>query len=223
MPHDPRLSNLYRHTRIAGPSPDLDGAIRTEAQRFARGRRYRWLLPLSSAALVLFGLSLVLRIIELDRPPEQPALSEMEAVELERAAAPSPKRTQPETPASLRPVPAVKETPAAAVDQTLRMREEVTVPAHKFERKTRPAPFLDQEAAIGGMAPLPLTGKRKSDPAATAESPDERKDDPDAWLRRIRKLVSVGRMSDAAGQLAELRASYPEHPLPDDLSVLLEP
>lgn len=56
-------------------------------------------------------------------------------------------------------------------------------------------------------------------PPVTADSPEFRQ----AWLQRIRKLVTDGRRAEARASLLEFRRRYPEAAVPDDLRPLLTP
>jgi hypothetical protein len=57
------------------------------------------------------------------------------------------------------------------------------------------------------------------EPPATADSPQVR----DAWLQRIRELLSAGESEAARNSLAEFRRRYPKYALPEDLQRLPPP
>ena len=85
---DQPLSALYRSSRREQPSNELDERILAQASTVARHRRRRWLLPISSVAVLLLGLTLTL---QLTRPPDLPRLElEREARESDAALAPPP-------------------------------------------------------------------------------------------------------------------------------------
>ncbi len=68
-PDDRGLSQLYRRTRREQPSAELDRAVLAEARlALARRRRRRWLVPLSTAAVLVLGVSLTLYELEAPRP-----------------------------------------------------------------------------------------------------------------------------------------------------------
>ena len=77
--HDPRnpipeassLSALYRATRREEPASELDRAVLDEARRALSRRRRRWMIPVSTAAVILLGVSLTLTQFE----PPQPIFS----------------------------------------------------------------------------------------------------------------------------------------------------
>jgi len=57
------------------------------------------------------------------------------------------------------------------------------------------------------------------EPPATADSPQVR----DAWLQRIRDLLSAGETDAARNSLAEFRRRYPKYALPEDLRRFVAP
>ncbi|GAA5010409.1 hypothetical protein [Pseudoluteimonas lycopersici] len=57
------------------------------------------------------------------------------------------------------------------------------------------------------------------EPPATADSPQVR----DAWLQRIRELLSAGETEAARNSLAEFRRRYPKYALPEDLQRFTTP
>ncbi|MES9981153.1 MAG: hypothetical protein ABW107_20725 [Candidatus Thiodiazotropha sp. 6PLUC5] len=71
LPDDSQLTTLYRAGRTEQPSEALDQTILSEARKVASKRRNRWIVPLSSAALVLLGVGLSLPLIELPYEPSQ--------------------------------------------------------------------------------------------------------------------------------------------------------
>jgi len=136
-PDDRGLSRLYRTTRREQPSAELDRAVLAEARvALARRRRRRWLVPLSTAAVLVLGVSLTLYELEAPRPtaleplaPPAPVgeaapaagamsdrASERAAPKLQRSAV-SPRRQEAEEATSKRAQPAERDalgTPAPA-------------------------------------------------------------------------------------------------------------
>jgi hypothetical protein len=72
-------------------------------------------------------------------------------------------------------------------------------------------------AASGGM--LPSRAELDEEPPATADSPLVQ----EAWLQRIRELLSAGDTEAARNSLDEFRRRYPHYALPADLRALGEP
>lgn len=93
-----------------------------------------------------------------------------------------------------------------------------------------PPPAGARGAAGSGYAAEPPADKAAAEaeaadalyddrPPVTADSPEFRQ----AWLQRIRKLVTDGRRSEARASLQEFRRRYPDVVVPDDLRPLLTP
>jgi hypothetical protein len=223
MPEDPRLSALYRRTRIETSPADLDKTIRGAARRVAQRRRYRWILPLSSAAVVLLGLSLTLKLGELARPPEEAILSEKEEADVKSESTFTLDGAEPETLAPMSPSPLVKKLPPLDDDTAIHMRKRSTTPTQEYARGERHGLIQDQAATIGAAAPSRAQAAPQEASASEFGSAIGLDSDPTSWLRHIRDLVAQGRTDDAAAQLAEFRTGYPNHPLPDDLTELLNP
>jgi hypothetical protein len=102
-------------------------------------------------------------------------------------------------------------------------RVEVTgsrIPASAPQAFPRDAAGLDAAAAANAAAeegvPRALLDE---EPPATADSPQVR----DAWLQRIRELLSAGESEAARNSLAEFRRRYPKYALPEDLQRLPPP
>ena len=70
-------------------------------------------------------------------------------------------------------------------------------------------------AAEGGISRAVLD----EEPPATADSPQVQ----EAWLQRIRELLSAGETDAARNSLAEFRRRYPKYALPEDLRPLKAP
>lgn len=219
---DTQVSALYRRTRNETSSAALDESIKNAARRVARRRRYRWLLPLSSAAVLLLGLSLTLKVLKLERPIEEAALSEMDDAEAKREPASMPDLAEPAVPAPSSAPYALRERPARDTKDAVPVRKRMA-PVQEHEREERPALILDQAVSTGSTASsrAPAGGSKAGTP--DADFPDALKHDPSRWLRHIRDLISQGRTADATAQLGQFRAEYPNYGLPDDLARLLDP
>lgn len=62
--HDPAISAIYRNTGNLTPPTSLDDAILAAARRTAWRRRQRWMLPLSTAAVVVVSVALLMNMGE---------------------------------------------------------------------------------------------------------------------------------------------------------------
>ncbi len=223
-PEDPQLSALYQATRQAQPSAELDAAIRAEAQRALRGRRRSWMVPLSTAALVVIGLSLSLQVLELDRPPESPAKIDFAPIEeAEEAPAPALEMAEP-APAGAAPesaalppsptaadsAPALQKPPPPAKAKRLQADEEMGL---MRERKQVP---IDQDSRLR-KAPASKDATKKAETAFD----DLGVDGFESGLDEIRALLAQGDMEKARAILQDLVRQYPERALPEDLRSLL--
>jgi hypothetical protein len=113
LPSEAALSALYRRHRSAQPTPAIDLAIRTQAYREAHRRKLVWRWPLASAALILLGLTLVLKLTE---PP------------LPRQIAPTMPLTDNEQAAATTPF-AQTTTPSHAPTRLQAAKREIDIPA----------------------------------------------------------------------------------------------
>ncbi|HET7127323.1 MAG TPA: hypothetical protein VFI26_09575 [Lysobacter sp.] len=84
----------------------------------------------------------------------------------------------------------------------------------------RSASGLDAAAAADAAAEEGVSrAVLDEEPPATADSPQVR----DAWLQRIRDLLSAGETDAARNSLAEFRRRYPKYVLPEDLRRIAAP
>jgi hypothetical protein len=213
---DPEITKLYRASRTEEPSPALDERILEQARLTARQHRRRWLVPLSSAAVVLLGLTLTLKLMELE--PDLFDINDYLSNEAPKSKAiePSvPKKEQLEKkqkaahPALQAPAPLMKG------EDTLRSRE--IAPA---ENDATPAVSgssvperMMEEASPTRMMEEPVVSPSING-AAPAEAPEE-------WLARIMHLNEQGDTQTAIEEMARFRQHYPEYPVPDTLKKLL--
>ncbi len=114
-PHDdPAIGALYRHARRGEPSADLDARILTAARRAARRRRNRWMVPLSTAATLLIGITLLLKAVDQGPYAPERAIGLDEPLSLphsDAAGVPAPEREVQEA------APMLKSRPAPPVDR----------------------------------------------------------------------------------------------------------
>ncbi|MFT3896482.1 MAG: hypothetical protein QM719_02090 [Thermomonas sp.] len=86
-------------------------------------------------------------------------------------------------------------------------------PPQAFSRDA-PASGMDAAAAANAAAAEGVSrAVLDEEPPATADSPQVQ----EAWLQRIRELLSAGETEAARNSLAEFRRRYPKYALPEDL------
>jgi hypothetical protein len=203
----------------------------------------RWRVPVAIAATVLLSATVTLMVYESDQttllkkrgaldkiqeesvPPAAPtgetgaarapaapaaegALRQSRPSELEGSSANEAKRKAAPSPAE----PARLGTPAAAqapqsggAQRSLMEKREAAAPA------PAPAPSLSRERTLADRP----TGRSERD--ATSGTAQSALQSPDDWLAEIRRLKQAGRIDEANRLLAEFRARFPDHPLPEDL------
>ncbi|MEJ2590633.1 MAG: hypothetical protein P8178_04375 [Candidatus Thiodiazotropha sp.] len=203
---DPALSDLYRRARREQPPAALDAAILAQARRRLAQRRRRWLMPVSTVAVILLGFSLTLTLVE--RPewssaPPRPAPAEHEAPSQSVAAPPAP----------------------AAPPSGAGMREE------SMRRKSAPAtqaaapePAAESDAVelqdAGKPSPTLLKRERQAPAAAVSGMAVE---SPQVWIDEMLELLRKGQTEAARQSLQAFRRVYPEHPLPPALKAIEAP
>jgi hypothetical protein len=203
LPGDPELSRLYRSGRHEVPPEALDQKILSTAQRVAlRRRRSRWIIPLSSAALLLLGVGLSLPLIDLPQIPAE--RQELRSVPAQQSVAPeqAPESTQPAaTPSSARGAPSLKRLQERSSHDG---RGSEAVPREmQAAPKTRPSPAFS-------------LGKAEETDAELQDF-DSNLLTPEQWLQEIEGLIRSGRHQQAKARLDQFIATYPEHPLPRSL------
>ena len=119
--------------------------------------------------------------------------------------------------------PADTAAPAAAPTATTMQAPPAPPPPAAKAAAAAEQPQRRPSATVPTPLPGSLTQAREDAaaedvPPATVDSPQVR----DAWLQRIRELVKSGKAEDARASLSEFVHRYPEYPLPDDLSALLD-
>jgi hypothetical protein len=209
-----QIGSLYRATRQETSPPHLDRAILAAARRAVRRRRFRWVVPASSAALVLLGLSLSYRFLEdLARLEAPEALA---PARLDEALAPR----QTDGRARQRPLEsAAKAAPAAASDA---LQPPARSPATRATQglpsapETRRPPVLAKpEAQLRYSVPQPSRSRQmEAEEASPGRSADE-------WLLQIRAYKEAGDLGAARNLLREFLQQFPEAETPQDLRGLL--
>ncbi len=205
---DRELSELYRRGRSEQPPAALDAAILAQAKRQNANRKRRLLVPLASAALLLVGLSLTLRVIELDRPLEDT---------LEEAAVPPPERQIRDqapapavAPATPPPAPAPRSRPPSPTAKALKAPAPAKAARAQAELDRFPAPAAlddrEQRSAPMGYMMAPMREQ-------SAEGPDP--------FLAIRELLRQGRREEARQALLALQRERPGLTVPPELRALL--
>ncbi|ODB83106.1 hypothetical protein A3194_16585 [Candidatus Thiodiazotropha endoloripes] len=202
LPEDSGLNRLYRAGRHEAPSEALDQAVLSRARKATAKYRNRWIVPLSSAALLLIGIGLSLPLIDLrhdvyDQPQHQPApapqaesLSESDQSLQKPAKAPASRVIERQNRAE--PVPQADMAAPPLMEQRAKT---------KFRQGTAERKQL-QEA--------PETMMRSIDSEKTHSTPER-------WLTEIEALIESGQDQAARRSLSAFRASYPDYPLPKSL------
>jgi hypothetical protein len=207
-PQDPPLSRLYQATRDQEPTPGLDAAIRARARDHCRRRLpRRWLVPLSTAALVVLGLSLSLRVLDLQPPARETGQARPETA----ATAPPPR---PLLMAPSREVQADRTIPRPPAPAALE-----APPRQTAGPAPSPHPGTRWQAGAAGMAPAEearITPPPARSRAATAAQPSALD-----RLTHIRALLAQGNVASARLELADFRLYFPREPVPSDILAAL--
>ncbi|MEN8179771.1 MAG: hypothetical protein ABFS39_14310 [Pseudomonadota bacterium] len=198
---DPAISHLYRATRIEEPDAALDVKILAEAKAVTHHQRRRWLLPLSSAAVVLLGVTLTLKLM--DQAPRLPQSIDDFNYE------------QPAESRAIQRAEKKQAQPAPAM-----MMESMSAPAkeHKDKLKLQKAAPRTSAPAGGSLQGL---GQMDASEAFESNQQDlpavEIMDDPAEWLAHIQMVLDRGERNRAVQELKAFIATYPEYPLPESL------
>lgn len=202
---DPTLSSLYRATRREQPPAGLDARLLEQARRQAARRRHRWWLPLSSAAVILLGVSLLL---ELDRV--EPLL---------RGPLPSQRESPRRDAGEMFPRPA---TQAPAAEGGISLGEEHGAVEAKRRRTLSTQSDAERPERIAEPVALPQRARPKAEldgmPSEGEEVPWRR--EPRGWIASMRRMLEEGRKEAAKRELALFRQRYPRQPLPAVLEAL---
>jgi len=208
---DPEITKLYRHSRSEEPSAELDARILEQARITARHNRRRWLVPLSSAAVVLLGLTLTLQLME-----QEPTLSDIDDYLSDEA----PKTEAVEGAAREKKQKAaspVLQAPAPAEMRKDSLRSREMAPA-EYDAAPAASGISAPEHMMQDVAPAKTLAEPASSQPADAMTAQE---EPEAWLARISALYEQGETQTAIEEMASFRQHYPDHPVPDTLKQLL--
>lgn len=204
--HDPRLSKLYRSTRNAEPGAALDERVLAQARRAARNKRRRWLLPLSTAAVVMVGLTVTLKMV--DQEKHLPTVDDF-AVEQE-----APARMQERAPAAVQPQSQKPAAPPPELKKEKRLRvapaeaKSAPEPSHA-KPMSAPEVFDTTGIAEEGLAPL----REEAVMGVQGAGPEQ-------WLQAIEQLVEENRLEQAKSALLKFRQAWPDYPIPEKLQKL---
>ena len=201
--HDPDISELYRATRTAEPTAALDEKVLAQARRAARQRRRRWLLPLSTAAVVMVGLTLTLRMVD-----QEKHLPTMEDYAVEQEA---PSKMLERRPASPRPM----------------LQERTALTEMKKEKRLRTTPPATDMAVEPSRA-RPLSAPAKSLDRLESVEQEEGEiasgvsiAEPRRWLQEIERLIETNQTEQAKAALLKFRRAYPDYPIPERLRAFI--
>jgi hypothetical protein len=249
------VSERYRAGAEDEPPVRLDAAILSAARREVEQPRKRrhWQVPVSIAAMLVIGVSLVLLVREnepplpsLDRPASEEAkLAKPAAPQLAMKAQPkaqpkaradSLREDRPSRERSARPAraPAARDEAAATQENTASGTVAPPASAPAAPVVAGPAKSTEQEQSRIAGSSDSLSGKKAGAVAgaATESRPSAqalRKEDaaapaqPRDWLEKIDGLLRDGRQAEARRQLLGFRQQFPHYPLPERLQELLPP
>ncbi|MCU7875420.1 MAG: hypothetical protein KZQ84_01235 [Candidatus Thiodiazotropha sp. (ex Lucinoma borealis)] len=207
---DHPIQALYQTTRQELPSAELDRQILALASREASRRRRRWLFPLSSAAVILLGVTLTLQLVE---PPELAPESEELLLEAPDSNQRSRTSEVPHKSISM-PVPTVaKPSMEFPQDSSAKTRQAPAGFAHDAESQNRQIQQTDRQEVR--RKELLQLGRQKKD-AREIDS------DPQLWLEIIGQQIESGKVEAGQLALAEFRKRYPDYPLPEHLQQYIE-
>jgi hypothetical protein len=224
------VSRLYREIPKESSPTTLDDQILRAARRELRPKPRRWMVPLSMAAAVLLSMSVILQLPK-ERMTPQPSAHKPVAEETAPAAAPSMADApaavaQRNTAAPSRQTPAAP-APAPTAEPLANSAESISLDhSPAVEEKQEAAPITNQPAAKKAFA----VERDRAAPSAGMLAPsrdeprpaslDERSEmTPESWIEHIRELRRTGKSVEAASELKNFRARYPDYVLPPDLTL----
>lgn len=242
--HDPAISAVYRKTGDLAPPTSLDEAILATAKQAVRQRRQRWMLPMSTAAVLMMSVTVLLNMNEEWRPsgesagsapashpkprmadkrkPALPAASSEPAVEEAPYRAEAEVSAQIAAPAAQAPGEAKTQQaaiPRGLATDTARLSKSASAPSAELAESTarskaESAGVLAFSNGYSSMADSVEREKNKKETAAAEVL------EPKPWLEKIRKLLEAGKKADAKRELESFKKRYPAYTLPDVLKSL---
>jgi hypothetical protein len=209
---DPDIGALYRATRTMEPGTELDALILARARTAARRRRNRWLLPLSSAAVVMLGLTLTLQLLE--QEPTLPSVEDYAVDEAVESIAAPQKSIAGKKEKQAQPGQAVREAASSLQQEDAGLRLRKLVPVEE------PA-----SPAAAGRAAVPQGVRAQAEEEQPAEQTGEFVEalplmEPGPWLANISEMVDGGEIDKAIAELQRFQTRYPGYAIPEALQHL---
>jgi len=227
-PFDPTLDALLHAHADEAPSPEIDAAIlaaahravqsgpRESNKRAAATSAWRWWMPLAAAATIgaitIGVLQLMPKELEptsatimSDTPPSASAVSEPNtppppaaAMSTDKVEAPRAKTDAPQAKARAdRPAPA----------PPMRNEAERAAASEPFPaQRERDAATRESAGSAPSRMEAPAPALAKQSAAATVAQSAR----PEQWIARIRQLLADGKTDDAARELSDFRAAFPD-------------
>lgn len=221
-----QVSAAYRDLPDEVPPELVDQAVLNRARRAASRKAVRpwnfgWIHAVSTAALVVLGIALLMQRPEPTAPEplriSRPPSNDLAAPRRQSPALQVPATAPAESAQKAAVVREMRQAPSAAGAAA---RQDEALPAAPVQ----PEPLADsatEQAEEEGDAAL-------APPAAAIQSPLQQADelqeshrfsqDPEAWLQQILELQRRGDEEAAAAELAAFRAAWPDYPLPAELA-----
>ncbi len=196
LPEDSELNRLYRSGRHEAPSEALDRAVLSAARKAAANHRNRWMVPLSSAALILLGIGLSLPLIDLrDDIYDEPSYT---------------------------PAPRQQTESYSESDRALQSPASSASPAGgSIGRRNQAAPAPPRKEPRAKAQRAPEKEPLGEAPEAVLQAIDREQSDvtPELWLAEIEALIGSGRDRAARRSLDGFMSAYPDYPLPESLLI----
>ena len=215
--HDENISKLYKKTRIEEPPMALDSAILTQARKVVEKRslwrRTSWLVPLTTVALTVLTVSVVIQMKQ--EHPEiiapVPHLQTEGGVKDDRQQVRSLKDKE----------EAEKRAATSAPSPAMEMKSE---PAEKEMAPARTLMIQPKKREAVGASQFRSRDKLSETDSAAPSQAEVLKSqvvpDPETWIKKIRQLLKQDKKDEATEELKAFRAAYPDYKLPDDLNQL---
>lgn len=179
-------------------------AVEGEAPRSSRPWSFGWIHTVTTAAVIVLGVTVVLQLGEPTAPPPPAALEpDVTPAEVTADSTPKPLRAPQTTPAAER---------ARSVAPTAASESETMLDAAQAPREVVRQAAPGEEASGEGSGEPAESSSRAASGVNPADTPPE----PGAWLAQIRALFAAGQESAARAELERFRRAWPDHPLPDD-------
>ncbi len=204
--------------------PDLiDQAILNRARaavdkpHSSRPWSFGWLHALTTTAVIVLGLTLLLQMREQAPFPATAPKS----IPVPEQAPPMPTATQ-ATPAASPPQAA--DEPAETIQLRRSRAADVQVISATPEARNEASGISAVQDEAARQAPaLKQRSTEDQDDALQSMRMETPQSDPAEWLAEIRRLQEAGLVQEAAGELARLREQWPDMAIPEDLNPLLNP